>query len=74
MAEALDESLSTDTQDNFELSKHAFTEVAVLNSEESSFQVQPQFGMEVGSQMIIIQSTILHPQVNNNFDFFLMIL
>lgn len=62
LADALEESLSTDTQDAEDNSLHAYTEVAVLNSEDSRFQPQPQFGVEVNGELIIYQSSMQHMQ------------
>lgn len=62
MSEALDESLSTDTQDMIDYPPHAFTEVAALNSEDCKFTKQGQFGKEYkGDEMLIFQSTVLFP-------------
>ncbi|RZC36940.1 glycerophosphocholine phosphodiesterase GPCPD1-like [Asbolus verrucosus] len=62
MSEALEESLSADTQDSFENPKHASTEVASLHGEDSSFHPQPQFGEEFKeSDMLIFQCTVLFP-------------
>ncbi|CAH1109067.1 unnamed protein product [Psylliodes chrysocephalus] len=62
MAEVLDESLSADTQDSVEAPRHAFTEVASLNSEDPTFCLQKQFGHELHKDdMLIFQSTVLFP-------------
>lgn len=62
MTEALEESLSADTQDTFENPKHAMTEVARLNGEDSSFHIQPQFGEEYKeNDMLIFQCSVLFP-------------
>ncbi|CAH1991907.1 unnamed protein product [Acanthoscelides obtectus] len=62
MSEALDESLSADTQDAVETPKHAFTEVASLSSEDPTFKPQAQFGHELTKEdMLIFQSTVLFP-------------
>lgn len=62
MSEALDESLSADTQDAAENPKHAFTEVASLNAEDPRFKKQEQFGHELKKDdMLIFQSTVLFP-------------
>lgn len=62
MSEALEESLSTDTQDIIDAPPHAFTEVAVLNSDDCKFVKQGQFGKEYKSdEMLIFQSTVLFP-------------
>lgn len=62
MSEALDESLSTDTQDMIDYPPHAFTEVATLNSDDCKFTKQGQFGKEYKSdEMLIFQSTVLFP-------------
>ncbi|XP_017772131.1 PREDICTED: glycerophosphocholine phosphodiesterase GPCPD1-like [Nicrophorus vespilloides] len=63
MSEALEESLSTDTQDIIEMPKHAMTEVADLNALDPGFHVQDQFGEEYKEgAMLIFQSTVLFPQ------------
>nr|CAH7743589.1 unnamed protein product [Callosobruchus chinensis] len=62
MSEALDESLSADTQDSVETPKHAFTEVASLSEEDPTFKPQAQFGHELAKDdMLIFQSTVLFP-------------
>lgn len=61
IAEALDESLSTDTQDT-DNDANSYTEVATLNTEDNTFEIQPQFGVEVKGELIIYQSTIQHIQ------------
>ncbi|CAH0557778.1 unnamed protein product [Brassicogethes aeneus] len=62
LSEALEESLSTDTQDQLESPKHAFTEVASLNSDDPTFKVQTQFGHEYNNNdLLIFQSTVLCP-------------
>jgi glycerophosphocholine phosphodiesterase GPCPD1 len=62
MSEALEESLSADTQDSFENPKHALSEVATLIGEDSTFHPQPQFGEEYReNDMLIFQSTVLFP-------------
>ncbi|XP_028127733.1 glycerophosphocholine phosphodiesterase GPCPD1 [Diabrotica virgifera virgifera] len=62
MSEALEESLSADTQDSVEAPRHAFTEVASLNAEDPSFHPQNQFGNElIKDDMLIFQSTVLFP-------------
>lgn len=62
IGEALEESLSADTHETMENAQHAITEVAVLNSEESKFNHQEQFGISTDADMIIFQCTVLHPQ------------
>lgn len=62
LAEALEESLSTDTQDAQDSSLHATTEVGLLNLEDSQFQPQPQFGVEVNNEMVIYQCSVQHTQ------------
>lgn len=54
MAEALEESLSEDTQETLELPKHTFTEVASIKSEDSSFHRQEQFGAPLEEQDVLI--------------------
>lgn len=67
MSEALEESLSADTQDAAENPKHAVTEVASLNAEDPKFRRQEQFGCELKKDdMLIFQSTLLFP---NNIAF-----
>ncbi|EFA03495.2 glycerophosphocholine phosphodiesterase GPCPD1 [Tribolium castaneum] len=62
MSEALEESLSADTQDAFENPKHALSEVASLNAEDSSFHPQPQFGEEYKeNDMLVFQCSVLFP-------------
>lgn len=62
MSEALEESLSADTQDMIDYPPHAYTEVATLNSEDCKFSKQGQFGKEYKSdEMLIFQSTVLFP-------------
>lgn len=62
MSEALEESLS-DTLEGIESVKFAFTEVADLNADDSTFKPQDQFGTEITKDdMLIFQSTILFPQ------------
>lgn len=62
MSEALEESLSTDTQDIIELPKHAFTEVSSLAADDSGFTPQTQFGKEVkDDEMVVFQCTVLFP-------------
>ncbi|KAJ8921091.1 hypothetical protein NQ315_015888 [Exocentrus adspersus] len=62
MSEALDESLSADTQDSVENPKHAFTEVASLMDDDPTFHMQGQFGHELQKDdMLIFQSTVLFP-------------
>lgn len=62
MSEALEESLSADTQDSAENPKHAITEVASLNAEDPRFKKQDQFGQELKKDdMLIFQSALLFP-------------
>lgn len=62
MSEALEESLSTDTQDMLESPHHAYTEVASLCDQDSLFSKQGQFGKEYKeNEMMIFQSTVLFP-------------
>ncbi|KAG5879201.1 hypothetical protein JTB14_030160 [Gonioctena quinquepunctata] len=62
LSEALDESLSADTQDLVEDPKHAYTEVASLNDDDPTFKAQSQFGHELSKDdMLIFQSTVLFP-------------
>ncbi|XP_023024329.2 glycerophosphocholine phosphodiesterase GPCPD1 [Leptinotarsa decemlineata] len=62
LSEALEESLSADTQDSVEHPKHSFTEVASLNDEDPTFQPQSQFGHQIRKDdMLIFQSTVLFP-------------
>ena len=62
MSEALEESLSADTQDTFENPKHALCEVASLNGEDATFHPQLQFGEEYKeNDMLIFQATVLFP-------------
>lgn len=62
MSEALEESLSTDTQDMIDHPPHAYTEVAALNSDDCKFSKQGQFGLEYKSdEMLIFQSSVLFP-------------
>ncbi|KAJ8983421.1 hypothetical protein NQ317_005886 [Molorchus minor] len=62
MSEALEESISGDTQDAVEHPKYAFTEVASLLDDDPSFKIQEQFGHEVvKDDMLIYQSTVLFP-------------
>lgn len=62
MSEALEESLSADTQDAIENPKHTITEVARLNSEDPTFQLQHQFGHQLAEDdMLIFQTTLLFP-------------
>lgn len=62
LSEALDESLSADTQDSIEAPSHAFTEVASLHAEDPSFYPQNQFGhVFLKDDMLIFQSTVLFP-------------
>lgn len=62
MSEALEESLSADTQDSAENPKHAITEVASLNAEDPRFRKQEQFGHQLKKDdMLIFQSTVLFP-------------
>ncbi|KAF7266282.1 hypothetical protein GWI33_020315 [Rhynchophorus ferrugineus] len=72
MTEALEESLS-DTQDNVENAKFAFTEVADLESDDPQFKPQNQFGTEVPTTgMLLFQSTIIFPQNTAYlFDFYI---
>ncbi|XP_030753803.1 glycerophosphocholine phosphodiesterase GPCPD1 [Sitophilus oryzae] len=72
MSEALEESLS-DTQENLECAKFAFTEVANLEDDDPTFKIQPQFGTEVPtSGMLVFESTILFPQNTAYlFDFYI---
>lgn len=58
MAEALEESLSADTQDVVEPPKYAHTVVASLTSEQgSNFEPQAQFGKEYNTDDILIFET-----------------
>lgn len=62
MAEALEESVSTDNQDTLENPKFASTEVASLYAPDSTFQQQEQFGKEFKyGDSLIFQSTVLFP-------------
>ncbi|CAH1183717.1 unnamed protein product [Phaedon cochleariae] len=62
LSEALEESLSADTQDSVEGCKHAFTEVASLHAEDPTFKAQNQFGHELHiDDVLIFQSTVLFP-------------
>ncbi|KAK5646617.1 hypothetical protein RI129_005081 [Pyrocoelia pectoralis] len=62
MAEALEESLSTDNQDTLDTPKYAFTEVASLCNDYNCFQPQEQFGKEFkNGDALIFQSTVLFP-------------
>lgn len=62
MSEALEESLSAETQDQLENPKHAYTEVASLISEDPIFKPQNQFGHEYKSDdLLIFQSSVLFP-------------
>lgn len=62
MSEALEESLSADTQDSVENPKHAFTEVASLLADDPTFHMQGQFGHELlKDDVLIFQSTVLFP-------------
>ncbi|XP_018318906.1 glycerophosphocholine phosphodiesterase GPCPD1 [Agrilus planipennis] len=63
MAEALEESLSTENNDIIENPSFSYTEVCKLQDPICSFQPQSQFGVEYQSgDLIIFQSTILFPQ------------
>lgn len=57
MAEALEESLSTDTQDVVEPPKHAYTVVANLTSSDNTFQPQEQFGKAYNVNDILLFET-----------------
>lgn len=62
MSEVLEESLSADTQDAFEHPKHALSEVASLNAEDTSFHPQPQFGEAYKEDdMLVFQCSVLFP-------------
>lgn len=57
MAEALEESLSTDTQDVVEPPKHAYTVVASLTSSDNKFEPQEQFGKAYNPNDILVFET-----------------
>lgn len=57
MAEALEESLSADTQDVVEPPKHAYTFVASLTSSDNKFEPQEQFGKAYNTNDILIFET-----------------
>ncbi|KAF5298403.1 hypothetical protein FQR65_LT01181 [Abscondita terminalis] len=63
IAEALEESLSIDTQDTLETPKFGYTEIASLNrNDEETFQQQGQFGREFKEgDALLFQSTVLFP-------------
>ncbi|KAK4880391.1 hypothetical protein RN001_008537 [Aquatica leii] len=63
VAEALEESLSTDNQDTLETPKFAFTEVASLYEHNGdTFQPQPQFGKQLkDGDALVFQCTVLFP-------------